>query len=255
MPGDIIVPRAGVSPSYGLVILFNFACAGHLEALALRPDNKNPQQIPIGCFDAQHNQLGPSDFVFGLTRVYAYETTDEMNPVITQVDLGGEPARDRRRDDHAPFTVPICAQSDCPHHPIGPVVPPSTPGSKQVWADFYSTTGTFTSGARLLYDPAAMLAIPSGTNNNYVSADRPPGAPAQNFIWIVGARRSGRRRLGDGASRRCTKRRVHGPARRRGRTGRERLDRFDRRPAPTREPRRPRGAAARCARTRTSDSR
>ncbi len=62
---------------------------------------------------------------------------------------------------------------------------PSSPDGKQVWADFYSTVGTFSSGARLLYDPMAMLAIPSGTNNQYIAPNTLQGAPAQNFVWIV----------------------------------------------------------------------
>ena len=33
MPEDVIVPRKGVTTSYGLVILFNFACTGHIELL------------------------------------------------------------------------------------------------------------------------------------------------------------------------------------------------------------------------------
>ena len=90
VPDDIIIPRKGVMPSYGLVILFNFACAGHIELLPADPGNANPQQIPIGCFDSHHTQLGPDDFVFGFTRVYAYETSDETNPVISQVSIGSK---------------------------------------------------------------------------------------------------------------------------------------------------------------------
>ncbi len=186
MPGDIIVPRDGVSPSYGLVILFNFACAGHIELLPYDPNDKNPQQIPIGCFDAQHKQLGPSDFVFGLTRVYAYATSDEINPVDHPGRCReGASSTSTAGTTTAPFTAPLCTQSDCPHHPIGPLVPPSAPLSKQVWADFYSTIGTFTSGARLLYNPSVKLSMPGATNNNFLSPNNLAGAPAQNFIWIV----------------------------------------------------------------------
>jgi hypothetical protein len=188
MPDDIIIARNGVSPSYGLVILFNFACTGHIELLPFDPGNANPQQIPIGCFDANHNQLGPEDFVFGFTRVYAYSTTDEENPVISQVDVGSGRLDVDGGTTTAPFVVPACGAADaggCPKHPIGPVVGPSNPRTKQVWADFFATVGTFSSAARLLYDPMTTLSIPSGTNDNYLAPGDLTGAPAQNFIWIV----------------------------------------------------------------------
>ncbi len=189
MPDGIIVPRKGVSPSYGLVIVFNFACAGHsVELLPPDPGNANPQQIPIGCFDSNHTQLGPDDFVFGFTRVYVYDAPTEVNPVISQVDVG-----DHRLDidggtTTASFTVPLCVGGDagsCPKHPIGPVVGPSAPAGKQVWADFYATAGTFSSGARLLYDPMVTLSIPSGTDNQFVPPASLDNAPTDNFIWIV----------------------------------------------------------------------
>jgi hypothetical protein len=217
MPEDIIIDRNGVSPSYGLVILFNFVCTGtRIELLPQDPNNPNPQQVPIGCFDAQHNQLGAEDFVLGFTRVYAYDAVQEQNPIISQVDLGGpslendggpSPENDGGTTSPwrtPPWTVPFCSGDDddggsCPKHSIGPVVPMSAPSGKQVWADFYSTVGTFSSEARLLYDPMATLSIPSGTDNRFQApgslAGAPPnpgdagpegGAPVfNNFIWIV----------------------------------------------------------------------
>ncbi len=194
IPNNIIIPRAGVSPSYGLVILFNFACAGHLELLPIDPNNANPQQMPIACFDAHHNQLGPTDFVFGFTRLYAYEQSSETNPVITAVHVAGSSLAIDGGVATTPFVAPPCTQStgdDCQQkHPIGPIVPPSTPGGKQVWADFFSTIGKFTSDARLLYGPMVSLNIPTQTDNNFL----PPieaadggfdGGAAKNFIWIV----------------------------------------------------------------------
>jgi hypothetical protein len=187
IPQNIIIPRNGVSPSYGLVILFNFACGGHIELVAANLNTGNPQLIPFGCFDKNHNQLGADDFVFGFTRIYAYDQDPvEVNPSITTVDLsGGSLAVDTDSGTSAPFAVPLCTSSNCPHHPIGPVVPPSLPSGTQVWADFFSTLGTFTSEARLLYDPMATLNIPSGTNDNYIAPSNLSGAQPQNFIWIV----------------------------------------------------------------------
>ena len=99
--------------------------------------------------------------------------------------------------------MPFCTgdgdAGSCPKHPIGPVVPLSPPAGKQVWADFYSTVGTFSSEARLLYDPMATLSIPSGTDNSFQAPGNLVGAPPNpgdggpdggaplinNFIWIV----------------------------------------------------------------------
>ncbi|HEX4447732.1 MAG TPA: hypothetical protein VH044_13375, partial [Polyangiaceae bacterium] len=76
-------------------------------------------------------------------------------------------------------------QGDCPDNAIGPIVMQSPPTTKEVWADFYSTVGTFKSDARLLFEPGVSLTIPSGTNNEYRAPTDLAGAPAQNFVWIV----------------------------------------------------------------------
>ncbi len=195
MPSEIIIPRSGVSPSYGLVILFNFACGGHLELLPVDPGSANPQQIPVGCFDSHHNQLGPDDFVFGFTRIYVYDQPNEVNPTITAVDVPGASLGIDGGMATAPFVVPLCIDSNantCPHHSIGPVVPPSEPSGKQVWVDFFSTVGTFTSDARLLYGPMVSLKIPSETDNGFLARVAPPNdpsdrssIPAKNFIWMI----------------------------------------------------------------------
>ncbi len=185
MPSNAIIDRTGVSPSYGLVILFNFACAGHIEVVPFDPNSGNPQDIPLSCFDDNHNQVPPSDYVIGFTRVYAYADSTEVNPTITSVDLGGTTLAIDGGVTTAPFTPPICDQNNCPHHPIGPVVPPSAPPGKVVWFDAYSTIGTFTDESRSLYNPMATFDIPAGTNTNFLSPTNIMGAPAQNFVWIV----------------------------------------------------------------------
>jgi hypothetical protein len=189
VPQDAIIDRTGVSPSYGLVILFNIACAGHPEIVPADPNSGNPQDIPIGCFDDQNNRLGPESYVIGFTRVYAYADSPETNPVITAVDLGnGNQLLIDGGVTTDSFKVPFCTtkdQGDCPKNPIGPVVPPSNPTSKQVYADFYATTGTFTSEARLLFDPTVSLKIPNDTNNNFKAPNTVVGLPKSNSVFIV----------------------------------------------------------------------
>jgi hypothetical protein len=199
IPDGIIVPRTGVSASYGLMILFNFACAGHIGAVAFDPNSGNPQQVPLGCFDANNQPVGPDGFVLGFTRVYVQDQPTEENPMITEVDTGGQRLEvdggvttARLEIDGGvttePFVVNLCGENNankCDGSKIGPVVPSSKPTTKQVWADFYSTVGQFNSNARLLFDPMQTLSIPAGTNNIYLAPNNLVGAPANNFIWIV----------------------------------------------------------------------
>ncbi|MGH7271279.1 MAG: hypothetical protein ACREJ3_12700, partial [Polyangiaceae bacterium] len=137
VPSDIITSHPvvpGTTP-YGLVILFNFACAGHLELIPPDPSNPNPQEMPIGCFDRAHNALGPEDFVFGFTRVYAYEDLTAQNPSIAQIDApGGALAVDAGTTPV--LSVPRCTQAnidDCPPNLVGPIIQPPEPG-REVWA-------------------------------------------------------------------------------------------------------------------------
>jgi hypothetical protein len=208
VPADAITTHpvvAGQGTPYGLVVLFNVACAGHLETVAF--DNGNPQQPPIGCFDSNHNALGPDDWVFGFTRVYAYATATNANPVISRVDEGpgrtiasGQffepppppPAVFSAESLDGTLVLQHCSNG-CPKVPIGPVVPPSSQevetqmgpgftGKEEIWADFYSTLGTFDDDARLLYDPSiGSLGAPSATDNNF----NVPSDPGDGFIWIV----------------------------------------------------------------------
>jgi hypothetical protein len=192
MPADIIATHANNPPPpqpYGLAILFNVACAGHLEFVPTDPGNV--QSPPIGCFDAQHRRLGANDYVFGFTRVYAYTDVGNANPVIDHVDVEGQ-----RVDLRQGFQVQPCpAGNNCSSVHIGPVVPATSwennpvdrdthgnPVHEQIWADFFSTFGSFTNEARLLYDPkAGLVGGPSDTDNQF----QPPSEPGEGTIWIV----------------------------------------------------------------------
>jgi hypothetical protein len=184
---------SGAPVPYGLAIIFNIACAGHIERLPLDPTSDNPVQVPLGCFDKNGNQLSPDDYVIGFTRVYAYDTLTNANPVIDHVDVEGQPV-----DLNQGFTTPRCAasrRSDCPKVKIGPVVPASSwePNPEahdvngnalheEIWADFYVTFGQVSSSARLLFDAkTGSVGGPDVTNNEFL----PPADPGDGFIWIV----------------------------------------------------------------------
>jgi hypothetical protein len=216
MPQDVVSRHtavAGEPAPYGLGILFNVACAGHLELLPSNPSNDNPQQVPIGCFDSSENQLGPDDWVLGFTRVYAFDPDagadggpiTNANPVISSIDVQGSPLSvvlspgTTQVYTTQTFTTSHCTadrRSNCPHVAIGPVVPESSwtlldppeydvnhnPEHKEIWADFYSTFGQFTGDAGLLYDSIkGSLGDPSVTDNQFL----PPDQPGNGFIWIV----------------------------------------------------------------------
>jgi hypothetical protein len=201
MPADAVSSHPatpGIPVPYGLAIVFNIACAGHIEIVPFDPGNANPQQVPIGCFDANHNQLGPDDWVFGFTRVYAYTSITNANPVISSVDnkgqsfavTGNSPSYTTTKT----FTTSPCS-GKCATTAIGPVVPASSqevqsqlgPGNQpneEIWADFYATFGSFGDDARLLYAPSTgSLGGASVTDNQFT----PPttATPSNGFIWIV----------------------------------------------------------------------
>jgi hypothetical protein len=196
MPDDAVTSHQNVPGTpvpYGLAILFNIACAGYIESVPLDPSSDNPVQVPLGCFDENHNQLSPDDYVIGYTRVYAFDTLTNANPTIDHIDVEGQPV-----DLSKGFTTGRCSSSrraDCPKVHIGPVVPPSSwevnpelldskgnPLHEEIWADFYSTFGQLDSSARLLYDAqTGSLGGPDSTNNQFL----PPNDPGDGFIFII----------------------------------------------------------------------
>ena len=209
MPSDVLTkhtPVPGEPAPYGLGILFNIACAGHLELLQPDPTNNNPQQVPLGCFDRSENQLGADDWVLGYTRVYAFAPDSGItnaNPVISSIDVQSSPLSVTLQPNTTqiyttqPFTTSRCTasrRSDCPHVPIGPVVPSTSwevtqqtdvdgnPEKEEIWADFYSTFGQFTGDASLLYDATkGSIGDASVTDNQFL----PPNDAGNGFIWIV----------------------------------------------------------------------
>jgi len=142
------------------------------------------QAAPVGCFDAQHNLLGPNDYVFGFSRVYAYDQLQNTNPVIDHVDVDGQAV-----DLQLGFQVRRCAPNDCANVHIGPVVPPSSQEAnpanndkEEIWAEFFSTFGSLSDEARLLYDTTTgSVGDPSVTDDQF----HPPNDPGDGTIWIV----------------------------------------------------------------------
>jgi hypothetical protein len=196
-PGTPVV--GGVPAFYGLAVLFNLACTGHLELLPSDPSNANPQALPVGCFDQQHNQLGANDFVFGFTTVYAYDESmlsqlSNTNPVIDSIDFDGTALTPASDGTYSAVTVTHC-EGSCKTLKIGPAVPSSSwelnpeafdlngkPLHEQIWADFYVSLGSLSDGARLLYDATSgSLGGLGDTDDTFT----PPNQAGTGFLWIV----------------------------------------------------------------------
>ena len=79
-------------PPYGLAILFNFACAGHLELLPIDPSSDNPQQVPLGCFDAEREPARP-----GRLRLRLHARLRVRSDVPTASSPTRTPSSTRRR--------------------------------------------------------------------------------------------------------------------------------------------------------------
>jgi hypothetical protein len=193
MPANAVTshPKVpGISDPYGLAILFNIACAGHLELV--ERDASNPQAVPLGCFDdATKKRLGPEDYVIGITRVYAYDKRRNENPVISGVLYDGKPV-----DPVEGITIDKCEKekkADCPEKSIEVLVPDAsqetflsdaeedqgTMRKEQVYAQFFSTAARFKDGARLLYEPTRGKV--EGTADKLLG----PKVAGDGLVWIV----------------------------------------------------------------------
>jgi hypothetical protein len=206
----------GTTP-YGLLVAFNFACAGQLKIL---PASGNPQAPPLGCVDSTGQLVGSDSYVFGYTRVYAYAPDAgtagiNTNPVVDCVDVRGPaligsgiegdgggssgsgacagmvPLMGTAPSLSVPRIVIPCATSgNCPSIRIGPHVtgdswePVANGLHEEIWVDYYSTFGTFTHDSTLLYDPTAgLIGTPSATDTEF----DPPASTVglDGFVWIV----------------------------------------------------------------------
>lgn len=193
LPKDIVdahPPVPGASDLYGLAIVFNIACAGHVEITPIDPGDIRKQQVPIGCYDEDHTRLGPNDFVIGIQRVYAYNDRTNANPVIDHLVFEGQPV-----DLTQGIAIDRCTAArsrDCAQLKLDTVVPDASwetnPGdtdidgkvrNEQIWVDYYATLGDFSGDARLLFDPAKGRISESETK--YQS----PYEPGDGMIFAV----------------------------------------------------------------------
>lgn len=163
MPLDSVKERQGSEP-YGLGIVFNVLCAGRVE-FATRDPEGGAQQVPVLCTDENGVKLPPSDYVIGISRVYAYPDRINTNPVIEAATFEGKDVLPSQG-----ITVEKCTadrEMDCKENKIGIRVSDASweanPSEvtrdgelhEQIWVDYYSDIGKFDDEARLLFDTRA----------------------------------------------------------------------------------------------------
>jgi hypothetical protein len=187
MPADVItshVSRPGSGGPYGLVYVFNAACAGHLESTP-------GASLPFGCFDANEDPVDSDGFVFGFTRIYSFaDGRTNTNPAMAQLSWNGVPV-----DVAAGITVSHCSSAKCPSSQLDTNVPASSndqdpsnvlangeTGFARIWVDYYVTGGSFTgdaAAATLLFDGTGQPVKSKGVA--YVA----PSAAGDQRLWAV----------------------------------------------------------------------
>lgn len=203
MPADVITKHTKRNGSLdavpdGLAVIFTIACAGHVEYIA-PIDNGVVNQLPLGCFDDKHTQLGPDDYVFAYSLVYAFADRTNANPIVDHLTFAGAPI-----DLNAGITIPHCgsaaadvngmvSRGNCPPTPVDAIVTdeswevdPSNvdPTSGKVLKEsirvhYFVTDGKFENDTINLFDPTAGRI--TGTTDNFTA----PAIAGENKIWAV----------------------------------------------------------------------
>jgi hypothetical protein len=184
-PKESIITRTqgGASP-YGLAYVFFAVCAGQLGF------STNGAGLPLGCFDASHNQLAAEDFVAGYSSVYVYESIVNQNPKVGGLLFDGV------LSGQGPVAhLPRCTEGDpdnCPSRDLKPIIDRSSaevdidatgPGGQtyleQLWVQYYATSGGFTSASKLVNDAT------QGWNDDHGTSWRIATTAGPARIWAV----------------------------------------------------------------------
>jgi hypothetical protein len=193
MPADAIAtaaPHPGAPDAYGIAFAFVIACAGRVQYVPVDSRTQSAPTTPFGCFDDSNELLGPDDFVFAFTRVYAFADRRNANPVIDHLTFGGASV-----DPSAGIHVDHCTASDethCQKTQLDTVVPDSSweldPGSldptggvahEAIWVDYYVTGGRLDDDSVVLFD-AHSGRVPSA-GDGYA----PPLSRGPQTLWAV----------------------------------------------------------------------
>lgn len=192
LPPDLIASHPtvpGAEEPYGMSIVFFFACAGRVRIAEIDPASRNPQVLPVVCTDESGAPLSPDNWVFSFTRVYAFQTQTNANPIIDAVLVDGQPI-----DVQAGITVPPCDSKTCKKPKIDVVVPmqsweerpvsvsdPDAARHELIFATYYFTrgAGSLDVQGRVLWDAN------KGKVQDTAVELTPSATAGEGTIWIV----------------------------------------------------------------------
>jgi hypothetical protein len=191
LPADMIANHRGARGDlpYGVAIVFVMACAGHVETVEL-PAGAGPEAMPFGCFDVDHQPLGPDQFSFAYATVFAFADRTNANPIIDHLIFQGAPV-----DPAAGISLAHCTSAtldSCPTTPLDLAVPDASqeldPGNvdpsgqilrEQIWVDYLVSGGKLDNDVAILRDPR------TGAIANTADALFPPLAAGDYRLWAV----------------------------------------------------------------------
>jgi hypothetical protein len=191
VPADVIASHAaqGDQEPYGVAFAFVMACAGHVEYTPPEP-GAPVETPPFSCFDDAHAKLGPDDFVFAYSLVYAFDQRTNANPEIDHLEWQGSAV-----DATLGITVDHCTEAnldDCPKTSLDTAVDASNqeqdpsdldangnPLREEIWVDYYLTAGKVKHDSIVLFDPRKGLLGNSAVD---LSAPQTPGTYS---LWAV----------------------------------------------------------------------
>jgi hypothetical protein len=202
MPPDAITKhskRSGAVDAVpnGLAVVFTIACGGHVEYVP--PKVGGPvNAMPLGCFDANETQLGPDDFAFAFSLVYAFTDRQNQNPVVDALTFGGT-----KIDPGVGISLDHCGSAaadangavnrgGCPTTPMDVTVPDASweddPGSfdasgaplkESLRVQYYTTDGKLQNDTINLFDPRSGRISP--TTDDLTA----PAVAGENVLWAV----------------------------------------------------------------------
>lgn len=206
---DIISRRPPPPPgvlNYGLNYVFFAACAGRLTV------DFAGTEFPLRCVDDDGVPVPPRDFVAGYTSVFSYEELTNSNPVISGIEVEGEPLSPEqfcvgeecqtlrpdptRECEAGDPSVERCADEDdtasCDKLKFKVLVDPDSvdedglltlqrerPSSEMMWVNYHTDRG------KMKFDLGLVNDLSTGFNPDPETEYVAPRVPGPAHVWAV----------------------------------------------------------------------
>jgi hypothetical protein len=205
LPSDIVssVAPPDTGPRVGVGFVFFTVCAGEVRPV-YQEGSTDAGSFPLGCFDANGNQLGNDAFIPGYTQVYAFEDArTNAAPPVDGFLFGGKALADGEagqasacaitEEDRnktgcaAPDVATECdvvaLDVDVPKG-VAEVDPDAFDSSGKalhevVWVDYFADGGTFDTDLKLVSDAS------TGEVDDHSTEWTPPEEPGLYSLWAV----------------------------------------------------------------------